>query len=110
MRVCDELISAGLKKSVYDAVLFYRYLHSVLDGVLCCHVDDFFYAGSGSFMTDVIQQIKEKFKVSQEEHDGFKYLGINIIKEDDRIIMEQKEYINGIEPIVAIRASDDTVT
>ena len=91
VRVCDELIKAGLKKSVYDAALFYRYLH----GVLCCHVDDFFYAGSDSFMADVIQQIKEKFKVSQEEHDGFKYLGINIIKEDDRIIKEQKEDING---------------
>ena len=45
-KVSEELQEAGAKCSLYDQALFYWHNGGLLQGVVGCHVDDFFYTGS----------------------------------------------------------------
>ena len=46
-----ELINVGTSQSIYDNALFFWRRDNKLKGLLCCHVNDCFFAGSVCFMT-----------------------------------------------------------
>ena len=99
MRVVDELSNLGVKLSKYDKALFLWQMKGQVDGILLVHVDDFLWAGSEMFENSIISQLKGIFKISKEDTKAFRYLGIDLKQENDKIVISQKEYTSSIQPI-----------
>ena len=43
LRVAEKLSNLGVHKSIYDEAVFYCYFGNVLHGIICTHMDDFFW-------------------------------------------------------------------
>ena len=99
LTVSKEILNTGCKKSMYDDAIFFWHFKEILNGVLCCHVDDFFWGGTDLFQRNVVDAIKNTFTVSKEFHQSFKFLGLNINDRKGGISMHQQQYINEIEEI-----------
>ena len=78
---------------------FFWHRNGKVQGLICCHVDDFFWGGTNSFEKTVIQRLKESFVTSQEELESFKYLGLNIVQKNDCIYLDQKLYIEELKEL-----------
>ena len=99
LKVSDELLKIGVSRSIYDYGLFFSLKNNKLQGLFCCHVDDFYYMGCGEFHDSVVQHIRNKFQLSKEVEGAFKFLGISLVQEENSIIMSQQDYIDTICPI-----------
>ena len=99
LSVKEELAKTGGIKCKYDDAIFYWYQGNKLEGILASHVDDFCWAGSKWFRENVINHIREKFLVSREETETFKYLGLQISHTVNGIEIHQKDYAKEIEAI-----------
>ena len=82
MRVKEELIKVKAVMSKFDEVVFFWRVDGKLHGILACHVDDFIFGGSDLFEEKVINKLKEKFQISQEENQAFKYIGLEVKQTD----------------------------
>ena len=99
-----------LQQSRYDPCVWYYYKFErskrgstikTLAGLIGTHVDDCFFAGESEFKKNVIDKIREKFKIGLELYDDFTFCGIHV-KWDDKeksISLDQDEYINSIKDI-----------
>ena len=76
--VKQVLLKAGAEKSKLDDSIFFWHRNGKVQGLICCHVDDFFGGGINNFEKTVIQKLKERFVTSAEELESFKCLGLNI--------------------------------
>ena len=85
--------------SSLDSALFYLRKDSDLLGLICSHVDDFFFNGSQLFHTQVIEHLRTEFSLSQELFDQMSFIGIEISQNSEGITMHQKAYIEELEPI-----------
>ena len=103
LRVKEELLRIGVKKSKFDDALFFLNLNGQLQGIICCHVDDFCWGGTELFEEKIILTIKKEFIISHEENDNFKYLGLYIKQVDGIISLNQNSYINELESIYVSR-------
>ena len=99
LKISDELKSVGVQQSIYDNALCYFRLNGKLEGLICCHVDDFFFCGSQLFHETVIDHIRMKFSLSKESESSFRYLGVEIKQDANSIIMHQHDYISKMEPM-----------
>ena len=100
VKVHDVLLSLNGKVSVYDNALFlWHDGDNNLLGLLACHVDDFMFAGSEWFNSEVIGKVKETFQISSHELSSFKFLGLNVTQTSNGITVDQNQYIPTIEPI-----------
>ena len=99
-RVKEIMMSTGGKVSQVDPAVFYWLDDQCkVTGVLACHVDDFLWAGSQSFVTNVIPRLKSAFHVGREEHENFCYVGMNIATVKGVIEMHQQSYIESLQAI-----------
>ena len=98
-RICEELIKIGVNQSIFEPALFFWKDDGKLSGLICCHVDDLFYAGSAMFQKEVIDKLRGQFQLSKEHFESFTYVGIDITQENGCIYMDQRNYIESIEPI-----------
>ena len=94
----EELGEMGAIKSKYDEAIFYWKKEAVLQGIVACHVDDFIVSGTALFMDNVVNLLKQKFKVSAEGEDRFTYIGLQIDQNEKYITISQKDS-NDIKPI-----------
>ena len=78
LSVKKVLKKSGAIKSTFDDSLFYWHKDDKLQGLICCHVDDFFWGCTKNFEENVIHVLRKTFKTSQEEFGNFKYLGLHI--------------------------------
>ena len=99
LKVREELLKTGVEVSMYDEAVFFWHDGDNLGGMLCCHVDDFFWGGNESFIKKVIKPLKDKFSISNEESISFKYLGLQFEQEEDSIVVHQQNYIGSMETI-----------
>ena len=84
----------------YVEAIFYWRSQNILQGLISCHVDDFCWDGTELFKKKVIDVIKEKFHISQEESLVFKYVGIHLSQQrDGSITIHQHDYISDIQLI-----------
>ena len=60
LRVRGELLKLGVQVSKYDEAIFFWIADEKLEGLLCCHVNDFLWGGSESFKR-IIDKIKDTF-------------------------------------------------
>ena len=58
--VQDVLITTGVKKSEFDDSIFYWGNNDKSEGLICCHVDDFFWGRTKHFAETLINMLKEK--------------------------------------------------
>src|SRR5215469_3243478 len=84
----------GGQKSRYDPSIFiWQEGDNGKRGVMICHVDDICFGGNTNFMNKVIGELKKMLKIKSEECFKFKYLGIEVVQEGDRIKMDQNKYV-----------------
>ena len=99
LRVSEELISLGMQKSKFDEAIFCYHSEGKLQGVMSAHVDDFFWAGTNHFKLSIVERLKSTFKISSEQQDSFKYLGIEVSQLNDSICLNQRVYEESLEII-----------
>ena len=63
------------------------------NGVIIIHVDGFLFAGNEIFQNTVTANLQQTFAIGKEESKQFKYLGLNLCYQEDKITIDQKEYI-----------------
>ena len=98
LRVKEELFKAGTEMCKYNEAIFYWRSQNILQGIISCHVDDFCWGGTELFKKNVIDAIKAKFHISQEESLVFKYAGIHLSQQrDSSITIHQHDYIGDIQ-------------
>ena len=66
LKAKEELIAIGCTICKYDEASFSRKVNGELHGMICCHVDDFYWGGNQLFKVEVIDLIKKKFETSKE--------------------------------------------
>ena len=90
-KVKEIMMSTGGKMSKVDPAVFYWLDEQFrVVGVLACHVDDFLWAGSQNFSSDVIPLLKSAFNVGREEHEHFCYVGMDFAA-GDGVIQSTKQ-------------------
>ena len=96
-RVHDEFIRLGARLSQYDSALFLSLKKGQLDGILASHVDDFACCGTRQWERDVLQRVKEKFKISSEAHGSFKYIGLEVTQNEHGVFLHQDKYVKSVQ-------------
>ena len=99
LKAAEELVKAGAARSKYDQALFFWRNKGKLEGVVCCHVDDFFYTGTHLFHDKIVSHVQKTFDLSKESFSTFQYLGLDISQTGDFIAMHQNDYIKTLQPI-----------
>ena len=97
LRVAEVLTSLGMEKLNCDGAVFYSTSKGGLDGVILVHVDDLLYFGSSEFHNNVMKPFKEKFKISRDENQTFKYVGIEITQTSEAVILKQTNYLESVK-------------
>lgn len=99
-RVHEEFLKIGLTKSSYDDAMFYfkPSKAEACEGIIVIHVDDFLYGGTKQ-LENKIEQIRQKFVVGSEFNTPFKYVGLNVNKTDETIVIDQYSYIEHIDEV-----------
>ena len=69
--VRDEFIICGACVSKFGEAIFYWHYKNTLQGVVCSHVDDFFWGGSQLLKNQVICAVLKKFQISHQERSAF---------------------------------------
>ena len=97
-RMKEELNKLECKNSKLDPALFIYY-NEGLEGLLISHVDDFLWAGTEKFEQSVISKLKETFKISSENSNAFKYIGIELEQGRNGIYYSQVTYLDKLQEI-----------
>ena len=106
LRLSKELVSLGMKKSKYDEAIFFWHKKEHLQGVMSAHVDDFFWAGTNLFESEVLSKLTATFKISNESQNSFKYLGIQVNQDNQRITLNQDTYESDLQ-LIKLEGSND---
>ena len=77
--------------------VFYWQKDGKLEGLISCHLDDFFWGETKSFEISVIDVLKKLFVTSQEELRSFKYVGLNIEQRQGCIYLDQLMYTDELK-------------
>ena len=99
LTVKNFLLSLGCNQIKSDPAMFYWYKDGKLAGVFVMHVDDFLWGGTSDFEREVIDQIKEEFKIGSQESGFFKYIGLDVKQTEEGIVLSQKSYLDTIDSI-----------
>ena len=71
--------------SKFDEAVFFWRVGGKLDGIPACHVDGFSFGGLDLLEEKVINKLKEKFQISQEENQAFKFIGLEVNQTDHKL-------------------------
>ena len=74
-----------------------------MTGQVVIHVDDFFISGTNQFISFFLEMVNKNLKVSKVEHGSFRFTGVDIRKEDKRIIVSMNAYADSLVPIMDFR-------
>lgn len=90
--VREELIKLGFTQCKLDPAVFYVQRNNRLSGMICCHVDDFLYAGDEHLET-LMAKMRERFSAGKVEEKTFKCIGFKVKQFENKIIFDHSEYI-----------------
>ena len=108
LSVKEVLTHLGCVQSNLDKAVFRWYEKDELLGAVVLHVDDFMFAGTKLYHNKVTEEVVMKFKVGLRKANVFKYVGLNIRKEDDKIVLQQDEYVNELQLFDTDMLKEDT--
>ena len=63
--VKEVLLKAGAEKHKLDDSIFFWHRNGKVQGLICCHVDDFFWGGTNNFEKTVIQKLMKVLVLAQ---------------------------------------------
>ena len=98
-RVTEEMTRLGGTRSLYDKCMFLWHKGSTLVGMIITHVDDFEYCGTEEWKADVIQKLKTVFKVSRDEKQNFRFIGVEVRQEPKGVYVNQNRYCAELKEI-----------
>ena len=98
-RVTEEMTKLGGTRSLYDKCMFLWHKNSTLVGMIITHVDDFEYCGTEEWKADIIKKLKTVFKVSRDEKEKFRFIGVEIRQDDTGVYVNQNKYCSGLKEI-----------
>ena len=96
-----EVFNESRMKILKGDEVFY-YCHDEednLEGMISSHVNDFVLAGKRKLIEDITMNIKEKLDILKLKNDVFRFTGIDMTKDEDRIIVSMDEYANCLDKI-----------
>lgn len=96
----ETLEKLKMDVSMFDESFFHCQEMDTFCGLIVIHVDDLMFSGNDWFITNVIGQLKNKFKLSTEVESAFVYTGLEIIQSFKWIAISQVEYINQLSELV----------
>ena len=88
----------------YDEAIFNWHYKNTLQGVVCSHMDDFFWGGPQVFKNQVICAVLKNFQISHQERAAFTYLGLQMKQLPNAIRVHQSSYVSDISPIIIQKA------
>ena len=97
--VKKEMLRLGMSISKFDPAMFMFRKDGRLEGIVCIHVDDYCWGGTGYFEGLVIAKLKKHFLVGIVDSGHFKYVGLNVKQKDKGISLDQESYIKGLNQI-----------
>ena len=106
LRVVDELTKLRANISTFDKALFMWKSDGRLQGLIAVHVDDFIWCGTENFKANVINPLRNSFKISKENAGAFRYLGIDLRQTNDHLSLDQNSYIDSVQPIPLPKSVD----
>ena len=98
-RMKDFLLSLNMKACSVDPAVFYYLFDAKIEGIICIHVDDIFWAGTSRFSEHVIKSIHVEFRVGSESAGTFKYIGLEIEGRVSSIVLSQHDYVNNLKEV-----------
>src|SRR5215469_313935 len=94
------------ERSKLEPAMFYWSEKGKLIGIMCIHVDDFCFGETEKFLKEVIGRLKEKLRMGEEELSKFRYIGVNV-QRDEGVWMKQDRYIDIISAPIEEDFNDD---
>jgi hypothetical protein len=94
--VKDELIRLECHISDIDPAMFFLHTEDKLNGIFCCHVDDFLHDGD-ECLEKVLTQLRKRFVAGTVQERQFDYIGFRISQKRKEIIFDQSRYVKSIE-------------
>ena len=88
-----------------EAFYYWHDAERNLDGMVSSHVDDFILDGTEKNMAEITLKIKEKLEISKLEYDEFRFTGMDVRRECDRIVVSMEEYVRSLEMIEVKKGS-----
>ncbi|KAL5007820.1 hypothetical protein ScPMuIL_016626 [Solemya velum] len=107
LTVREKLIRLGCEQSKLDPAVFTLMENGDMQGIICCHVDDFFHAGNEMF-EKMLCRLRTRFLAGKVEEANFKYIGFQIKQNSNGIHLDHSEYMDKLEHsrIDSVHASD----
>ena len=81
--------------SELDPALFYLHKGGKLSGIICCHVDDFLFAGD-EYLKQKMVNLRKRFVAGKVEEWNFNYIGFKVAQSRDVIVLDQSNYVTNI--------------
>ena len=75
--VKEELLKLGFKQCSLDPAIFYLHKDCNLEGIICCHVDDFLHSG-GRYFETLVRKLGQWFYAGKVEEKWFKFIGFKV--------------------------------
>ena len=79
-----------------DPAMFFLHNDGKLNGIICCHVDDFLHAGDES-LEKIMVNLRKRFVTGKVEENNFYYIGFRIVQESNAIILDQSRYVENMK-------------
>ena len=99
IKLRGELIKLGAIPSKIDPGIFCWYHNDKLIGIMICFVDDILWGGITKF-SDTVTKLKEIFCIGTENSSSFRYIGMELLQNDDfSITLSQDNYISNLNLI-----------
>ena len=96
LKVVEVLEELGMRSNAIDPAVFTYEDQKSFQGALTIHVDDILFFGTEKFLEKVMSPFKQKFRISKEEENAFKYLGIEMTQGCDKVVLDQNAFLPGI--------------
>ena len=96
LKVVEVLTELGMEVCKLDKAMF-TFKRGELQGIVIVHVDDMIYVGTKLFLDSVMEPFKKKLKASRDDSVAFKYLGVNIEQNSERIELNQTDYLKSMK-------------
>ena len=83
-----------------DEVFYFRHDEKGnLEGLVSSHVNDFILARTDRFLMKITRKIAEKLEISKLEDNEFRFIGMDVKKEGDVIIVSMEDYAKSLGKI-----------
>ena len=85
-----------MRSNAIDPAVFTYEDQKSFQGAFIIHINNILFFGTEKFLEKVMSPFKQKFRISKEEENAFKYLGIEMTQGCDKVFLDQNAFLSGI--------------